>query len=84
MNLFPARSHTPEAIVGATLDQVWREAEHLGDIKVEKGIFSNEYEAQIKFKRPAGSTIWAKGQHSNVIIALCQAIDEARELGAKS
>lgn len=64
-----------------TLDEVWREAESIGRISVEKTIFSGKYRAQIAFDTRHGSC-YAKAEHDSALIALGMAINHARQLGA--
>lgn len=64
-----------------TLDEVWREAEALGRVSVEKSIFG-KYRAQIAFDTKHGSC-YAKAEHDHsALIALGLAINNARQLGA--
>ena len=63
-----------------TLDEVWREAEALGRVSVEKSIFG-KYRAQIAFDTKHGSC-YAKAEHESALIVLGMAINNARQLGA--
>lgn len=65
-----------------TLDDLWHEAEQLGDIKVDRGWGgAKAYQVKIHFRLPSGSTVWATGEHSDIVVAMGRAIDEARRLG---
>lgn len=75
---------TPEVIElrQLTLDSLWAEAEKLGSVEVDRSIFKELYEVSIRFRRPSGSLIYAKGEHAAIQVALGAAINEARDLGA--
>lgn len=64
------------------LDELWREAEGLGRIEVDRNWQDTSYDVEIKFSRPSGTRVIAKGAHSDICVALSRAIDEAREMGA--
>lgn len=64
-----------------TLDEVWREAERIGRITVERGWSKTDgYKARIMFERRSGTTVWAEGVDQDVVFALQKAIVEARAL----
>ncbi len=67
-----------------TLDELWREAEMLGRIKVDKSLFGNSYEVTIHFERQSGTGIYAKGCNTDICFAVSDAINEARTFGAGS
>jgi hypothetical protein len=73
---------TLEAAPAQALDQLWQEAEMLGDVSAEKKTFGGHYEATISFARKSGTRIYAKGKGDQVHFALAAAINEAREMGA--
>lgn len=64
-----------------TLDEIWSEAESLGQVSVDNGFSSNGYRVQIRFQS-RGSTVWATGSHSDIHTALQRAIEEARRLAS--
>lgn len=72
-----------EATPAQSLDQLWHEAEGLGDVEIRRG-WSHEpkYEAHIDFKKSSGTRVSARGKGPHVAIALANAINEAREMGA--
>lgn len=74
---------TPRGTI-QTLDQLWREAEQLGRIKVDSSTWSREqpYEVEIVFTRRSGTRVHAKARHMSINCALADAINEAREMGA--
>lgn len=81
--LFSGAGPSVEAMPALSLDQLWHEAEQLGRVSVDTGFGSNgAYKVEIRFKRQAGTTIWATGSDTNIAFALSKAINEARELGA--
>ncbi len=65
-----------------TLDELWHEAESLGQVSVESDYRGEIYSATIRFERKSGTSIRAKGTDQLVAFALSNAIDEAREMGA--
>lgn len=65
-----------------TLDELWREAETLGRIGVERNWEGTSYKVEIRFRRKSGTRINAIGEHSAIHEAIGRAIDEAREMGA--
>jgi ribosome-associated translation inhibitor RaiA len=65
-----------------SLGELWREAESLGRIEVDRDWQDTSYSVEIKFSRPSGTRIIAKGSHSDICVAVSRAIDEAREMGA--
>lgn len=75
-------SATVHPVREITLDEQWRIAEKLGRVEIGHPLGGCEYRAQIRFKRRSGTTIWAKGIHTDVVVALGIAINEAREMGA--
>ncbi|CAK7257524.1 MULTISPECIES: hypothetical protein [unclassified Shinella] len=64
-----------------TLDGLWEEASKLGEVRVDYGFGGGQY-AEIRFKRPAGSWIMARGTHTDIREALRLAIEEALAIGA--
>ncbi len=64
------------------LDELWHEAETLGRVEVDRDWADTTYAVEIKFSRPSGTRIIAKGSHSDICVAVSRAIDEAREMGA--
>ncbi len=83
---FSLRSSSDEGITHLctpeTLDQLWYEAETLGDVEVDKSVFSKEYSATIAWSRKSGTRIRAVGKDVEIKSALAKAINEARGLGA--
>lgn len=75
-------SATVHPVREITLDQQWRIAENLGRVEIDHPLLGREYRARIRFKRRTGTTIWAEGTHTDVVVALGIAINEAREMGA--
>lgn len=71
----------PVVLQQQTLDQLWHEAETLGRVSIETD-WNDLYKARVRFQRKSGTTIYAEGKHSNALIALSIAVNEARELGA--
>lgn len=69
-----------------TLDQLWREAETLGHIKVDSSTWKQgePYEVTLTFHRKSGTRVHAVGKHPDICFALSDAINEAREMGAGS
>lgn len=67
-----------------TLDELWKEAESLGTIKVDKRTWSNDaqYDVEIVFTRKSGTRVHAKGANPDICFAMATAINEAREMGA--
>lgn len=66
-----------------SLDQLWKEAESLGSIKVDKGWRpDSQYEVEIVFSRKSGTRVHAKGSNPDICFAVASAINEAREMGA--
>lgn len=69
-------------LIPQTLDGMWREAEQLGRVSVDHRIFGDAYEVSISFERKSGTRIRAMGKDTNILFALANAINEAREMGA--
>lgn len=72
------------APVRVTLDDLWAEAEGLGEVSVvsvEPCTFRAGYDVQIRFKS-GQSTVYAKFVAKTAIDALSGAISEARRMGA--
>jgi hypothetical protein len=69
-----------EAVKSQSLDELWHEAEQLGDIKAEK--WRGSYDVQIAFTKKSGTRIYAAGKNSKIEFALADAINEARDMGA--
>lgn len=65
-----------------TLDDLWERASALGRVTVEHSFGQGQF-VQIKFDRRGGSTVWAKGYHSEIREAFRLAIEEALALGAR-
>jgi ribosome-associated translation inhibitor RaiA len=83
LKLLGASQTTIEATPAQTLDQLWHEAEQLGQIEIDHKTFSNNaYRVRINFQRRSGTRIWAEGNDANIYFAISKAIQEARELGA--
>lgn len=67
--------------VNANLMSLWKEADKIGRICLEQSyILGKPVEAKIHFTLPTGSRIIACGCHTDPVIALGKAIDEARRL----
>lgn len=64
-----------------TLDEVWSEAETLGEVAVDSGWSDGPYHARVVFKN-GPSRIYANGKGKTPTDALMSAITEARRLGA--
>ena len=66
------------------LGSLWDRAERLGAVSLEMPGWSGapKYEAEIKFRRPSGTYILAKGKSDSRDDAMRMAIDEALSLGA--
>ncbi|MCB1889082.1 MAG: hypothetical protein KDH20_15855 [Rhodocyclaceae bacterium] len=64
-----------------TLDQLWHEAEQLGEVSVDRN-WRGKYKVEIRFERKSGTTIYARGEDPVIAFALANAINEAREMGA--
>lgn len=76
-----APKRAPETIEVVTLDEVWREAERLGRIEVERPIGARHtYRVRIMFERRTGSTVWAEGNNPDILQAMIAAIREAEIL----
>lgn len=83
MSLATIVTDGPRVVRPVTLDELWREAESLGRVKVDNSFVGESYEVSIQFERGRhGTRICAKGKHPDIIAALELAIDEARENGA--
>lgn len=66
-----------------TLDQLWQEAQSLGDVKVNDKVFRDNGEGvHIVFQASSGSRIYAYSEHTEIREAFRRAIAEARRLGA--
>ena len=65
-----------------SLGELWEEAEKLGRIEVDSKFSSKEYSVEIMFTRKSGTRIYAKGVNTDIVFALADAINEAREMGA--
>lgn len=64
-----------------TLDETWREAERLGDPKLERdGFGGHRYSAVVQCRTKAGSLCFARGKGDDPITALAEAILEARRI----
>jgi hypothetical protein len=63
-----------------TLDELWAEAETLGEVSVQN--WFGRYRATISFKTRSGSAVQSHGEHRSASIALGLAINEARNMGA--
>lgn len=74
--------HTGAAIPAQSLDQLWQQAEQLGQVDVDHLLTGNAYRVRIRFERRSGTTVWATGQDINISNALMMAISEALEMGA--
>lgn len=64
-----------------TLEDLWNEAETLGEPQLSRESFGKRYSARIMFRSRFG-LCFAKGEDDSVHIALGKAIDNARQLGA--
>lgn len=67
-----------------SLDELWREAESLGRIKIDSPTWSRSdpYEVTITFHRRSGTRVHAVGKNTDICFAMADAINEAREMGA--
>jgi hypothetical protein len=63
-----------------TLDYLYEEAKKIGRVKVEEEWNRKKTEVSICFNTKGGSTIWAKGDDTDVNIAFQKAIKEARSI----
>lgn len=63
-----------------TLDYLYATAKSIGRVKVEEDWNGKSTEVSIRFHTKGGSTIWAKGDDSDVVTAFQKAIAEARVL----
>jgi proline racemase len=70
-----------EVIEVLTLDDLWRQAEDIGRVSVDKSWGGNAYKVKIKFERASGTTVWAAGEDMDIRRAVDAAIQEARLLG---
>lgn len=66
-----------------TLDELWNTAAALGRVTVDHSITKGQY-AEIRFERRAGSTVYARGHHSDIREAFRLAIAEAVAMGART
>lgn len=66
----------------STLTELWDHAEELGRVSLETSLFGCKYQAEIAFKSPSGSSIYAKGESKEKHEAMELAIREAIKLGA--
>lgn len=70
-----------------TFDEAWRVAESLGTVKIGPKLFGDEiYEAEITFYRGRkyhSTRVQALGSSTDAFAALCKAVEEAWELGAR-
>ncbi len=72
-----------EATPAQSLDQLWHEAEQLGEVEVRRGWSTDpKYEVHIDFRRKSGTRISARGKDHMIAVAVAKAINEAREMGA--
>lgn len=69
-------------LIPQTLDAMWHEAEQLGRVSVDRRIFGDCYEVSISFERKSGTHVRAMGKDTNILFAVANAINEAREMGA--
>ena len=67
-----------------TMDSLWRTAEGLGRIEVDRPMLESVYRVRIRFKRASGTLVWAEGSNQNILFAMSDAIREAKSLGAKA
>ena len=63
-----------------TLDELWNEAESIGEVQLENSGYGAKYRARISFINKFGH-IFARGEGPSTHIALGNAIDNARQLG---
>lgn len=81
-NLLPSNKDNVTKLTPMSMDAAWKEAESLGRVKVEQDYGRTSYKAEIMFERKSGTRIHAQGNNSDALFALCEAINEAREMGA--
>jgi hypothetical protein len=65
------------------LEDAISEAESIGKVSMDQS-YDRSWRVSIMFNNSRGSTIFAKGQDRALLIALGNAVNEARELGAGS
>jgi len=83
MNIFPRNQQEARAAtIDMTLAGLFAQAEQLGRVSVEMGIFSEQYEAEITFKNRNGSSIKARAKRVHIYDAMMAVIQEALALGA--
>jgi hypothetical protein len=63
-------------------DDLIHEASSLGGLRIWQYRRGDAYQVTISFERRSGSEVEAKAKHSNLVVALSDAIAEARALGA--
>ncbi len=63
-----------------TLEDIWKQAESIGRIKIEREYNNPVYKIEIHFKNSTGSTIWATAHNADIGTGLMMAINEARRL----
>lgn len=66
-----------------TLDSLWRQAERLGRVEVDRPVFDSVYRVRIRFERNTGTVVLAEGRNANIAFAVSDAIREAQALGAR-
>ena len=81
MRLISTKVDENPQLLPVSFDAMLKEAMALGRVKLEQD-WNGAFEAQIRFDLKSGTTIYAKGKHTDPWFAMADALNEAHSLGA--
>jgi len=81
MRLISTKVDANPELMPVSFDAMLKEAMAIGRVKLDQD-WNGAFEAQIRFDLKSGTTIYAKGKHTDPWFAMADALNEARSLGA--